>query len=76
MSYSSFVFESRDGVSTIWLNDPEKLNALTFETYRELENVMADLAHDARCQSGRHYGTGKFLLAAVVCMTSSGRCLK
>jgi hypothetical protein len=25
MSYSSFVFESRDGVATIRLNDPEKL---------------------------------------------------
>jgi enoyl-CoA hydratase/carnithine racemase len=37
MSYSSFVFESRDGVATIRLNEPEKLNALTFETYRERE---------------------------------------
>jgi len=59
MSYSSFVFESRDGVSTIWLNDPEKLNALTFETYRELENVMADLAHDRDVKVVVITGTGK-----------------
>lgn len=51
MSYSSFVFERRDGVATIRLNDPEKLNLLTFETYRELEKVMADGAPQ-RCQSG------------------------
>jgi len=59
MSYSSFVFESRDGVSTIRLNDPEKLNALTFETYRELENVMADLAHDRDIKVVVITGTGK-----------------
>jgi len=59
MSYSSFVFESRDGVSTIRLNDPEKLNALTFETYRELENVMADLAHDRDVKVVVITGTGK-----------------
>ena len=28
MSYSSFVFENDDGVATIRLNDPERLNAL------------------------------------------------
>lgn len=59
MSYSSFVFESRDGVSTIRLNDPEKLNALTFKTYRELENVMADLAHDRDVKVVVITGTGK-----------------
>jgi enoyl-CoA hydratase/carnithine racemase len=59
MSYSSFVFESRDGVATIRLNDPEKLNALTFETYRELENVMADLAHDRDVKVIVITGTGK-----------------
>jgi len=59
MSYSSFVFERRDGVSTIRLNDPEKLNALTFETYRELENVMADLAHDRDVKVVVITGTGK-----------------
>ena len=59
MSYSSFVFESRNGVSTIRLNDPEKLNALTFETYRELENIMADLAHDRDVKVVVITGTGK-----------------
>jgi enoyl-CoA hydratase/carnithine racemase len=46
MSYRSFVYENSDGIATIRLNDPERLNALTFETYRELEKVMGELAHD------------------------------
>jgi enoyl-CoA hydratase/carnithine racemase len=46
MSYSHFVFENNDGVATIRLNDPDKLNALTFDTYAELERVFADTARD------------------------------
>ena len=34
MSYNSFVFENNDGVATIRLNDPEHLNALTFQSLR------------------------------------------
>ena len=33
MSYSSFLYEVADGIATVRLNDPETLNALTFETY-------------------------------------------
>ncbi len=32
MSYTSFVYEKRDGIATIRLNDPEKLSPLTFDT--------------------------------------------
>ena len=44
MNYSSFVFENNDGIATVRLNDPEKLNALTFQTYGDLEKIMAELA--------------------------------
>lgn len=40
---SSFVFERTDGVATITLNRPERLNALTFEVYRELTDTFAAL---------------------------------
>jgi enoyl-CoA hydratase/carnithine racemase len=41
MSYTSFIYEVDDGIATIRLNDPDRLNALTFETYVELERVFA-----------------------------------
>ena len=47
MVYHSFIYEVADNIATIRLNDPERLNALTFETYAELERVFAALADDA-----------------------------
>src|SRR5574341_1899503 len=46
MTYQSFVFEVENGIATLRLNDPERLNALTFQTYEELEQIMVDLAHE------------------------------
>ena len=46
MSYASFLYEVADGIATVRLNDPETLNALTFETYTELERLFNDLAQD------------------------------
>ena len=41
MTYQSFIYEVSEGIATIRLNDPDRLNALTFETYAELERVFA-----------------------------------
>ena len=46
MAYSSFNYDVGDGIATIRLNDPERLNALTFETYAELERAFAAMAAD------------------------------
>jgi len=59
MGYSTFVFENSDGIATIRLNDPDTLNALTFETYRELEKVMTDSAGDRDVKVVVITGTGK-----------------
>jgi enoyl-CoA hydratase/carnithine racemase len=59
MTYRSFAFENNDGVVTIRLNDPDRLNALTFETYSELEKIMAELAHDGTVKVVVLTGTGK-----------------
>ena len=48
----SFLYEQDDdGVATITLNRPERLNALTFEVYRELTDLFAALRDekDVRC---------------------------
>ncbi|MGB9178584.1 MAG: enoyl-CoA hydratase family protein [Pyrinomonadaceae bacterium] len=44
----SFLYEEQNGVATITLNRPERLNALTFEVYRELTDTFAAL----RCEEG------------------------
>ena len=59
MSYQSLIFENNDGVAAIRLNNPEKLNALTFQTYGELEKVFAELAHDDKVKVVVLTGTGK-----------------
>ena len=59
MTYTSFVFENNEGVATIRLNDPERLNALTFQTYRDLEKIMAEMAHDNAVKVVVLTGTGK-----------------
>jgi enoyl-CoA hydratase/carnithine racemase len=59
MSYRTFVYENSDGIATIRLNDPERLNALTFDTYRELENITAELADDNTAHVVVLTGTGR-----------------
>lgn len=59
MSYSTFLYEVADGIATVRLNDPDKLNALTFQTYEELERLFAGLAHDNHVKVVITTGTGK-----------------
>lgn len=48
--WESFGFGVADGVATITLSRPEKLNALTFDAYADLRDLLAELPHrgDAR----------------------------
>ncbi|MGA9998008.1 MAG: enoyl-CoA hydratase family protein [Pyrinomonadaceae bacterium] len=48
LSPKSFLYEEQNGVATITLDRPERLNALTFEVYRELTDTFAAL----RCEEG------------------------
>ena len=59
MDLSSFLYEVANGIATVRLNNPEKLNALTFQTYEELERLFADLAHDNQVKVVIITGSGK-----------------
>src|SRR3989441_5721755 len=43
ISPRSFLYEQRNGIATITLNRSERLNAITFEVYRELTDMFASL---------------------------------
>jgi enoyl-CoA hydratase/carnithine racemase len=48
--WESFDFQLADGIATVTLSRPEKLNALTFDVYADLRDLLAELPHrgDAR----------------------------
>jgi enoyl-CoA hydratase/carnithine racemase len=55
-----FRFAAADGVATVTLDRPEKLNALTFETYADLRDLLGELPHhtDVRVLVIRGEGRG------------------
>ena len=43
---NTFLYAQSDGIATITLNRPERLNAITFEVYRELTDLIAALGDE------------------------------
>lgn len=58
--WAHFDLEVADGVATVTLSRPERLNALTFEVYADLRDLVAELPHrgDARVLVLRGAGRG------------------
>jgi enoyl-CoA hydratase/carnithine racemase len=44
-NWEHFRFEVEDGVATVTLDRPDKLNALTFDSYADLRDLVAELPH-------------------------------
>lgn len=58
--WEHFRFSKDDGVATVTLERPEKLNPLTFESYADLRDLLAELPHhqDVRALIIRGEGKG------------------
>lgn len=48
MDYQHLRFDVADGVGTVVFDRPDKLNALTYDTYREFERLTRESARDPR----------------------------
>src|SRR5881296_465376 len=59
MNPKSFLYEQREGIATITLNRPERLNALTFESYRELIDTFARLRDESAVRAVVIRGAGR-----------------
>jgi enoyl-CoA hydratase/carnithine racemase len=63
MSYQHLKFDVVDGVGTVTLSRPEKLNALTYDSYREFEQLTRDLPKNADVRALVVRGEGKAFCA-------------
>ena len=59
MNPEHFDYSEQDGVATIRLNRPERLNALTFDSYRELTDTFAELRTRDSVRAVLLTGTGR-----------------
>src|SRR5262245_55372876 len=59
MSSEHLWFDVVDGVGTVTFARPDKLNALTYETYRELESLTRELPRNAAVRAVLLRGEGK-----------------
>jgi len=59
LSPKTFLYDEHEGVATITLNRPERLNALTFEVYRELTETFAALSAEESVRAVVITGAGR-----------------
>ncbi|MDA3626347.1 enoyl-CoA hydratase/isomerase family protein [Saccharopolyspora oryzae] len=59
MSDERVISELSQGVLTIWLNNPDKLNALTYPMYDEIGRLVEQAAQDASCRAIVLRGKGR-----------------
>jgi enoyl-CoA hydratase/carnithine racemase len=57
--WKHFDFDVRDGIGTITFQRPEKLNALTFDVYADLRDLLAEIPHHSDIRVLVVTGTGR-----------------
>jgi enoyl-CoA hydratase/carnithine racemase len=58
-SWDNFGFAVTDGVATVTFDRPEKLNALTFDVYADLRDLLGEIEHHAEIRVLVLTGTGR-----------------
>jgi enoyl-CoA hydratase/carnithine racemase len=58
-SWEHFEFEVDEGIATLTFDRPEKLNALTFEVYADLRDLLGELATEPRVRTLVITGKGR-----------------
>lgn len=58
-SWKHFRFEVAEGIATLTFDRPARLNALTFEVYGDLRDLLGELAHDPDVRVLVVTGTGR-----------------
>ena len=57
--WGHFQFSVADGVATVTLSRPDRLNALTFDIYADLRDLVTELPHRDDCRALVITGTGR-----------------
>ena len=74
MTYSTLLFENRDGLAVITVNRPDKLNALNDQVINELGDVAHQLEHDATIRAAIITGSGAKAFVAGADISELGAC--
>lgn len=61
--WQHFDFELADGIATVTLDRPDKLNALTFEAYADLRDLLHELPHRGEVRALVLRGSGRAFCA-------------
>jgi len=59
MGYETLFFEKQNGICTITLNRPERLNAINLQLVRDLEDVLAEIEEDEEARAVVLTGAGR-----------------
>ncbi|MBN1614205.1 MAG: enoyl-CoA hydratase/isomerase family protein [Deltaproteobacteria bacterium] len=59
MAYETLIYEKKEGIATITLNRPERLNAINYQLAVELDGLMAEVEDDPEARVVILTGAGK-----------------
>src|SRR4051794_7575616 len=74
--WQHFRFTKAEGVATVTLDRPEKLNPLTFESYADLRDLLAELPHHQDVRVLVIRGEGRFFFKQKTAYEIIGELLK